>query len=374
MDYRLLRNLDISLIVTTTLIMLIGFTILASATLQISNDAFFFVKKQLIGLLLGLAIMVLVMSIDYTKLLDYSKYLYVFNLIMLASVLVLGRTAKGAQSWISLGALNIQPSEFAKVILIITLAAYLTRNHQRLRTITGLFGAFIHVGIPMLLILLQPDLGTSLTFLSIMFGMLFVAGANPWVLGGIIVSGLSSAVLWIYLHLNHGVYLPLKEYQLNRLIVFLDPNIDPAGSGWNIIQSKIAIGSGGFFGKGFLDGTQGQLNFLPEHHTDFIFAVLGEEFGFLGGASLILLFFFFLYRLIAIAVESKDMFGSLMVTGIASMILFHVFENIGMSIGIMPITGVPLPFVSYGGTFMLMNMIALGLVLNVNIRKHVINF
>ena len=240
-----------------------------------------------------------------------------------------------------------------------------------------MFPCFIYIGLPVLLVTAQPDLGTALVFIAIAMGMMFVAGDNPRILVGIIFGALALVVLALFLHLQFGMWLPLEEYQVKRLTVFLDPYNDGQGgrgAGWNIIQSLVAIGSGGLIGKGLFQGTQAQLNFLPEHHTDFIFAVVGEEFGFVGAALLLLLFAVILLRAIFIAYNAKDFFSTLTVIGIISMWLFHIFENVGMSIGLMPITGVPLPFVSYGGSFMLANMIAVGLILDINIKGKKIVF
>lgn len=225
--------------------------------------------------------------------------------------------------------------------------------------------------VPFGLILLQPDVGTGLVVLAVMLGMMFVAGANPKLLIKIILAGIGLVGIALFLHFQFGMWLPLKDYQLLRLTVFLNPYNDGQGGrgvGWNTIQSLVAIGSGGFFGKGLFHGTQVQYSFLPERHTDFIYAVIGEEMGFLGASFLIALYGVLIYRAVQIAYSSKDLYGTLLVIGIASMWLFHVFENIGMSIGMMPVTGIPLPFVSYGGSAMLANFMGVALVLSVNLK------
>jgi rod shape determining protein RodA len=254
------------------------------------------------------------------------------------------------------------------------LARFLVPRVGKLKSVKDLLPVFIYVGIPLLLILKQPDLGTGLVYIAIMFGMLLAAGASPLLLGGLIGGGIGLISFAIYAHYTWGIWLPLKDYQLMRLIIFLDPMIDPKGWGWNVIQSQIAVGSGGLFGKGWGLGSQTKYDFLPEQWTDFIFSVLAEEFGFIGSAFLLLLFFFLIYRGIRIAFKAKDTFGSLIAVGVVSMFAFHILQNVGMTIGIMPITGIPLPFVSYGGSSLLANLIALGLIMNVHIYHDPIMF
>jgi rod shape determining protein RodA len=292
-------------------------------------------------------------------------------------VLVLGTEQRGLQGWISVGGFNFQVAEFAKIMIILCFADFLAKRQGMLHTFREMLPCFIYMGLPILLVMAQPDLGTALVFVAITLGMMFVAGANPRILLGIITGGLALVVLALFLHVQFGMWLPLEDYQIKRLTVFIDPYNDGKGgrgAGWNIIQSLVAVGSGGLLGKGLFQGTQAQLNFLPEHHTDFIFAVVGEEFGFIGAGLLLLLFAVILLRTIFIAYNAKDFFSTLVAIGIISMWLFHIFENIGMSIGLMPITGVPLPFISYGGSFMLANMIAVGLLLDINIKGKKIVF
>jgi rod shape determining protein RodA len=226
----------------------------------------------------------------------------------------------------------------------------------------------------------QPDLGTSLVFLAIMFGMLFAAGARPLLLISLITGGLGAASLWIWGHFwllaNRGfnLWIPLKDYQLERLLIFIDPWKDPLGDGYHVIQSQIAIGQGGLFGRGLFQGSQTHGNFLPIQETDFIFSVVGEEFGFVGAIFLLALFFTLIYRCTYIAVNAKDDFGYLLTVGVISMITFHVLVNIGMTTGVMPVTGIPLPMFSYGGSNMITNLAAIGMVLNINMRRQKILF
>ena len=373
---KLLRNLDIVFVVSVFFLLLLGVLILSSATSNVNNDSWYFVKRQVLWIALGCVILVLCVVPDYGILLRYVRHLYIFNLFLLGLVLAVGKTAKGAQLWLGWGGLGIQPSELAKVIIIITLAAFLLKK-EKLETWRDLMPVFAHVGVPLLLILLQPDLGTSLVFLAILLGMLFVAGARPSLLLKLIGGGALLLAAALIAHFKFGLPLPLEEYQIKRLIVFVNPYLDGRGgrgAGWHVIQSLVAVGSGGLWGKGLFKGTQVHGNFLPEHHTDFIFSVVGEELGFVGGVFLLGLYFTLIYRTLCIAQQSRDQFGVLIAVGICSMWAFHILENIGMAIGIMPITGIPLPFLSYGGSSMLTNLLAVGLLLNINLRREKVLF
>ena len=288
----------------------------------------------------------------------------------------MGTTALGAQRWIALGPFVFQPSEFAKVIIIVTFARFLADREGRLNTLTDLLPAFAFIALPILLIIMQPDLGTSLVFIAIMFGMMFMVGANPKLLAGLIGGGGVVGFGWLYAYFTNPakVWIPLHDYQIDRLTIFLDPYRDPLGDGYHIIQSQIAIGSGGILGKGIFNGSQNQLNFLPEQHTDFIFSVVGEELGFIGTMLLLTLFFVIMYRGIRIAYLAKDTFGTLLATGVVSMLAFHVLVNIGMATGVMPVTGLPLPLFSYGGSSMLSTLIAMGILQNVYSRRQKLVF
>lgn len=372
---KIIKNLDYVLLINVALILVMGFFVLHSATYNASlKHNTNFVQKQLLSLLVGLVAFFCVLVIDYQKLAKYSLHLYILNLSLLLAVLIFGEETKGAQAWIPVGSHKIQPAEIVKILLIIGLAQFLVPRVGKLKTLKDLLPVFIYVGIPLLLILKQPDLGTGLVYIAIMFGMLLAAGASPLLLGSMVVGGIGLISLAIYAHYTWGMWLPLKDYQLMRLIIFIDPMKDPKGWGWNVIQSKIAVGSGGLFGKGWGLGSQTKYDFLPEQWTDFIFSVLAEEFGFIGSFALLLLFFFLIYRGISIAYQAKDTYGSLISIGVISMFTFHVLQNVGMTIGIMPITGIPLPFVSYGGSSLLANMMALGLIMNVHIYHDPIMF
>jgi rod shape determining protein RodA len=337
-------------------------------------------KKQVLNIMLGFVAMAVLLYLHYENLSKHVKFLYVLNLLMLASVLFMGHSALGATRWIEIGPFRFQPSEFAKLIIIICFAAFLVPRVGKLNRMRDLVPCFAFIALPLGLIVKQPDLGTSLVFLAIMFGMLFAAGARPLLLISLITGGLGAASLWIWGHFwllaNRGfnLWIPLKDYQLERLLIFIDPWKDPLGDGYHVIQSQIAIGQGGLFGRGLFQGSQTHGNFLPIQETDFIFSVVGEEFGFVGAIFLLALFFTLIYRCTYIAVNAKDDFGYLLTVGVISMITFHVLVNIGMTTGVMPVTGIPLPMFSYGGSNMITNLAAIGMVLNINMRRQKILF
>jgi rod shape determining protein RodA len=328
--------------------------------------------------LIGLFFAILIIRFDYNQFKRYSLAIYGIAVLALILVLVFGHEIRGTTGWIGLGPLPpVQPAEFTKVLLILAFANFLDKRKGELNTLGDMMPCFLFMGLPFILIMLQPDLGTALVYIAITFVMMFVAGANPKILLGIIAAALSVTALALFLHFQLGMPLQLDDYQLKRLIVFVDPYNDGQGgrgAGWNTIQSLVAIGSGGLTGKGLFNGTQVQLNFLPEHHTDFIYAVIGEELGFVGAVFVIFLYGVLILRAIYISYNAREMYGTLLVLGITAMWLFHIFENIGMSIGVMPITGIPLPFLSYGGSSMLTNMLAVGIILGINVRGRKIVF
>ncbi len=364
---RLIRKLDFTLIIVTLFIVGISLITIGSATHinTPSDERYWYVQRQGIFALMNCLFVFFMLHFDYKELQRYGNHLYIFNLIMLLAVMVLGHSALGAQRWIQIGPISLQPSEFSKIIMIISLAAMLDQRIGKLNTFKDLLPVGLYVGLPFLLVLKQPDLGTSLVFIAILLGMTFVAGINLRLL--MIMFGAGLALMPIFWHF-------LKEYQKMRIMVFMDPNVDPLGSGYHIIQSKIAIGSGMLFGKGLFGGTQSQLNFLPENHTDFIFAVIGEELGFIGAGIVLLLYLILLYRGIKIANDARDSFGSLLAVGITSMLTFHLLVNVGMTAGIMPVTGIPLPLMSYGVSSLTTNMVAIGILLNIYMRRQKIMF
>nr|WP_240610850.1 rod shape-determining protein RodA [Ammonifex thiophilus] len=366
------RSLDWTLIATTLLIILYGMVAISSATHATSpsvSDPLLYVKRQVVWVVLGWTAALALISWRYEELARYSWWVYGGAFLMLLAVLAVGHEALGAQRWIRLGPFIFQPSEFAKLALVISLGSFLAQREGKLHRLKDLLPVFAFVAPLLLLVMKQPDLGTSLVFVAITVGMLYVAGAPPRLLLSLVGGGLFLAVAWVWAHFRFGVWIPMKEYQLNRIIIFLDPWSDWQGAGYHVIQSQIAIGSGGIWGRGLYQGSQSQLNFLPEQHTDFIFSVVGEELGFCGSTLLLLLYFLLLFRGVRIMVEAKDTYGRLLAAGIISMIAFHVFVNVGMTMGIMPAAGIPLPLFSYGGSSMIVNLASIGLLENIYRRS-----
>ncbi len=397
---------------------------------QINNDLY---KRQLLWFIVGFIVMMGVCLLDYRILGDFSLHIYGVLLVILLLTTIFGKPIRNIKAWIDFGFFSIQPAEFMKLSLVIVLAKYIEIRERDMPHFRELLIPTLITVVPVGIILLQPDFGTAMLFFPILFIMLFIGGADvshllsvliivsvslivpmfityrEWInqdtpnividffrmgyqiylVAGIIFS---IGILFYFIHLLHfnriyrRIYMPsfvislslictaviqrmFKDYQKKRILVFLNTDLDPHSSGYNIIQAKIAIGSGGFFGKGYLKGTQSQLGFLPEKTSDFIFAVVAEEWGFLGALVLIGLFCFIIYRGIRIALETRDKFGSMLAIGITSVIFFHTMVNIGMASGIMPVTGLPLSFVSAGGSNFLMAMIGIGLLISIKLRK-----
>lgn len=393
------QKMDWALVVLPVVLTLLGGTAIRSAELnQGLTDWWQHLIIGGIGLVLALAIA----RWPYEALLRWHWLVYLVTNLSLIAVMVVGTSGLGAQRWINIAGFYVQPSEFAKIGLIITLAALL--HHRPAASIAAIVQALAVMCVPWVLIFLQPDLGTSLVFGAIALGMLYWANANPgwiillispivsivlfnlplpsnlslilwglWViamgitgwltiplplfgaLGGVVINLISAGV-------GHLLWGLLKDYQKDRLILFLDPDKDPLGGGYHLIQSRIAIGAGELLGRGLNHGTQTQLNFIPEQHTDFIFSAIGEELGFIGGLGVLLLFWLVGLRLVMIAHTAKDNFGSLLAIGVFSMLMFQVVINISMTIGLAPVTGIPLPWMSYGRSALLTNFIAIGLV------------
>lgn len=364
---RYIRNLDWILILTVFLLTGVGLVLIASATHTeaLRTGVNYFVQRQGLFLTVDVLLVILLLRLDYHVLKQVALPLYVITLILLLGVMFFGHSTMGAQRWIRLGPVIFQPSEFSKVFIIVCLAAFLDKQAGSLEHWKEYLPAGLFLLAPFVLVLRQPDLGTALVFGAIGFSMFWVCGFKTrwiaWMTGVLICL---SPLIWHFLH----------EYQRNRIRVFLNPELDPFGAGYHVIQSKIAIGSGLLLGKGWMQGTQSQLNFLPENHTDFIFAVAGEEFGFIGAVVILLLYLILIWRGLTIALNAEDRFGMLLATGITGMYLFHVLVNIGMTAGIMPVTGVPLPFLSYGVSSLTTNMLLAGLLLNINLRKTRLQF
>lgn len=373
METKRLKFIDKPFIIVLFAILCLGLITLHSAT---SSD--YYLKKQIVFVVSGLLFTLLIIKYDYSRFDKYSFILYILSIVLLVAVLIFGEEVRGTKGWIGLGPLpDVQPAEFTKIFLILAFANFLKNRRGNLETLSQIFPCFIYMGIPFTLIMLQPDLGTALVYIAITIVMLFFAGANPKILLSVILTVILTVSMALFLHFQYDTWLPLEDYQLKRLTIFVNPYEDGEGGrglGWNTIQSLVAIGSGGLTGKGLGNGTQVQGDFLPEQHTDFIYAVIGEELGFIGATLVIILYLCLIIRAIYLSLDAKDLYGSLIIMGITAMWVFHIFENIGMSIGLMPITGIPLPFLSYGGSSMLTNLIAVGLILSINIRGRKIVF
>jgi rod shape determining protein RodA len=328
-------------------------------------DSYF--KKQLVNIAIGVVLGVMVAATDHRWVRILAPLVYVASVIGLVLVLVMGSTINGSRSWIQLGSLSVQPAEFAKLAVVIGMAllvAERTEGSLRTKEVRSLdvVGMLAIAGLPAALILLQPDLGTMLVLSATVFGVLAVSGARRTWLAGLFAGAVVAATLAVKLHV-------LKAYQLDRFMAFTNPDLDPRGAGYNTTQARIAIGNGGIFGQGLFGGSQTKSGFVPEQHTDFIFTVAGEELGLVGSAVLIALLGVVLWRALRIAMHADDLFGRVAAAGIACWFGFQAFQNIGMCLGIMPVTGVPLPLVSYGGSSMFASLMALGLLQNIHLRS-----
>ncbi len=331
------------------------------------GDPAAYLSKELVNVAIGLVLMVMVMATDHRWVRILAPLVYLASVGGLVFVLVAGTTINGSRSWLQLGGLSIQPSEFAKLAVAIGMALFVAeRAEGKWRRSIGsvdVIGMLLIAGVPAVLILAQPDLGTMLVLAATVFGVLAIAGAPRRWLGGLFVSGVAAAAVAV----SVGV---LKDYQVARFMAFTNPELDPRGAGYNVEQARIAVGNGGAFGQGLFDGSQTQSGFVPEQHTDFIFTVAGEELGLLGAGLVIVLLGIVVWRALAIATATDDLFGRVAAAGIACWFGFQAFQNIGMCLGIMPVTGVPLPFVSYGGSSMFAGMLAIGLLQNIHLRSN----
>jgi rod shape determining protein RodA len=328
------------------------------------GDSSAYLKKQLVNVCIGLVLMVVVMATDHRWVRIVAPLVYLASIGGLVLVLTSGTTINGSRSWIDVGGMSIQPSEFAKLAVVIGMALLVAERAEGRRARVGaveVVAMLVIAGIPAALIMLQPDLGTLLVLSATVFGVLAVAGAPRRWLALLAAAGVTAAVAAFAGHL-------LKPYQVDRFLAFTNPNLDPRGAGYNTEQARIAVGNGGLVGQGLFHGSQTQAGFVPEQHTDFVFTVAGEELGLVGAGILIALLAIVIWRALAISSLSTDVFGRVVAAGIACWFGFQAFQNIGMCLGIMPVTGVPLPFVSYGGSSMFAGMLAIGLLQNVHLR------
>ena len=360
-----LAFVNVPLLAVVTGLIVYGSVVVQSATSDMTGGTALF-KRHLLGIVVGLIAMGIAWAIDYRVFKNHVVPLVLLDALLIVAPRIpgLGDTAKGATSWLQVAGVRLfQPSEPAKLVTILIMAAVISKYKGEIKSASDVGKVLAYLLVPLVLIMLQPDLGTGLVFVAITMGMLLIGGLKPrWFLVFAIVGAIIVGVV-LQGHL-------LEKYQEDRLLVFVDPGRDPRGAGYNLEQSKIAIGSGELTGKGLGSGTQGNLNFLPERHTDFIFSVLGEELGFLGGVLLLGLYLALLVIALEIAASSSDLFGSLIVVGLMAMWLFQILENIGMTIGLMPITGIPLPFMSFGSSFMVTNLAGTGMLLSVWARRN----
>jgi len=398
-------NQKIDYITVLIVIVLVSCGLLAiySATHTAEENLNHYFTKQLIWAVVGIVLMVGINFLPLKLLIRVSYILYIFTILLLIFVLFFGKTGLGAERWLVLGPLRIQPSELAKLATILAVSRFLSDKYANVNKFKYLSLSVVLILIPFVLIARQPDLGTALVFLVLIIPILFWAGLN-WFSLFVIVSPLFTLILsfnlWtfmgsmflivIILYLSKrkiyiavivfliniavGIATPkvwdqLHPYQQKRILTFINPEKDPKGAGYQIIQSQVAIGSGGIWGKGFLKGSQTHLRFLPAQHTDFIFSVIGEEFGYFGVMIILTLYLILLLRLVVIAYSVRSPFGSLIVIGIITVIFFHIVINIGMTIGLAPVTGLPLPFLSYGVSFLMINLLMIGVALNVSRNK-----
>ena len=361
-DRRLFTNFDWTLLAVVLLITAFGCINIYSASASYRDIGTPYYLKQLYWIVAGLILCLTVCSLDYHMLEDFAYWLYGALLLLLVMVLVAGKTSMGATRWIDLGFFNMQPSEPMKIVIIITFARYFSRYPIfKGLSLKDLCYPLLLLGAPVLLIMKQPDLGTSILVALIAGTMLLFVGVRWSALATLFASALPIVFL--------GWRFGLHDYQKKRVYNFLNPDMDPLGSGYHIIQSKIAVGSGATFGKGFMQGTQSQLRFLPEQHTDFAFSVFAEEWGFVGCLLMLALYLFLILWGLGIAKKCNDRFGALLAVGVSAMLFWHIIINMGMVIGLLPVVGVPLPFFSYGGTSMVTSMVGVGILLNVSMRR-----
>lgn len=400
-----MNRIDFSITALTALLLTIGLIAVYSATSFTGNESTYF-ERQLIFSILGLIMMIGANFVPFRFIQRAAYPFYALTLFLLILVYFIGVKGFGAERWLEFGSIRIQPSELAKLSTILAVAKYLSNRDTSINKIKNFAIVFAIVMIPFLLIFKQPDLGTSLVFIAMLIPLLFWAGLK-WFPLFLIISPLLTVlsafnniilIIWfviilgilyfsrqkvlivlsiILIHVAIGLTTPklwnqLKPYQKARILTFLNPERDPKGAGYQIIQSQVAVGSGGIWGKGFMNGTQTHLKFLPAQHTDFIFSVIAEEWGFMGVLFVLMVFLMLLIYLINLAASVRSTFSSITLLGIASVLFFHIFVNIGMTVGVAPITGLPLPFMSYGGSFLISVMLMLGVVQNLSKNKYVI--
>jgi rod shape determining protein RodA len=358
---RTLSTLDLNFLGTALVLATIGCMLIYSAT-YFSEPGLGTLHRQITWMVIGFVLLVIFLVVDYHVFFDVAPILYIIGLALLAYLVVFGRLTANMRGWIHIGGFQFQPSEFAKIFTALMLAKFFDSNDRAYLNLRSFLQVMAIIGAPVALILLQPDFGTAASFFPLVAVAMFFGGLRwrVWVVM-ILIALLIAGLGW-------GL---LKTYQKDRILTFLDPNRDPLGKGYQVTQAKIAIGSGGIHGKGFRNGTQGKLGFIPARHTDFIFAVLGEEWGFIGVVIVLGLYLFLIVQALSFAKHARDRGGTFLVICLISFFIFHILINVSMQIGVLPTTGIPLPLLSYGGSSTMMFMIAVGLILNVDMRRFV---
>ena len=356
--FKKLKTIPLSLLLVIITLLSIGLFIMKFASIGNANSIYF--KKQCIYAGTFFLVMILIAIADLKLIFNSAYFLYAISLMLLLSVTIFGHTAMGATRWLNLGFIKMQPSEIIKLTLIVTLARYFHfKEIKEVKNFKTLIIPIFLVLLPAAIIIKQPDLGTALTLIFTSIIMFFLSGVQIWkFLASFAMLAVSCPIIWKYLH----------DYQKKRILIFLNPESDPLGAGYNIIQSKIAIGSGGLWGKGTLGSTQSHLDFLPEHRTDFVFSLFAEGFGFMGSLALILLFISLISLCIYFALKSRHKFGKLLIVGLTSVLSVNLITNLGMVTGLLPVVGIPLPFLSYGGSSLATTLILFGIIINVAIN------
>ena len=359
---RVTPNVDFNFIGTALVLATIGCLLVYSATYY-SDPSLGTVKRQILWVCIGIVLMIVFMVIDYHILFDVAPILYGIGIVLLLYLMVFGRLTANVRSWIHIGGFQFQPSEFMKVFTALMVARFFDSNDRAYLDVRSFLIVMGIIGAPVGLIIIQPDFGTAASFFPLIAVAMFFGGirARIWV-AMILIAAIALPMGWKFF---------LKDYQKERVIIFLNPERDPLGSGYQVTQAKIAIGSGGIHGKGFRHGTQAKLEFLPARHTDFIFAVLGEEWGFIGVLIVLGLYLFLVFQALDFAKHARDRGGTFLIICLISFIIFHVLINVSMQIGLLPTTGIPLPLISYGGSSTMMFFISIGLMANVDMRRYV---
>jgi rod shape determining protein RodA len=359
---RITPSFDFNFLGTALVLAIIGCLLVYSATFFNEPDLGTF-KRQMIWVVIGLSLAIIIMMIDYHVLFDVAPILYIIGIILLVYLLLWGKLTANVKSWVHIFGFQFQPSEFMKVFTALMLARFFDSNDRAYLDFRSFMIAMGIIGAPVGLIIIQPDFGTAASFFPLVAVAMFFGGIRPRVwIAMILATVIALPIAWNYF---------LKPYQKERVMIFLNPERDPLGSGYQVTQAKIAIGSGGIHGKGFRHGTQGKFGFVPEHHTDFIFSVLGEEWGFIGVIVVLGLYLYLVFQALTFAKHARDRGGTFLVICLTMFIVFHVLINVSMQIGILPTTGIPLPLISYGGSSTMMFFISIGLIANVDLRRFV---